>query len=149
MRSLFKSIAMLGLIGFIAVSSVGCASISEKFSDTKAGRLIGLVTDGVPNPVSNTRFTSIEASFGIALVGANAYIDLYEKNRCTKARPESMANLCARRSVVDKMRLAGTEARIELQKAKLFIVNNPTLDASELLDAAAEAVAVFRKVTNT
>lgn len=148
MRSLLKSISMLAVVGVLAGFAGGC-STTQQFADTKIGKLIGLVTDGVPNPVSNTRFVSIEASFGIALAAANAYIDLYEKNRCTKAKPESISNICARRSVVDKMRLAGTEARLALQKAKNLLVNNPTLDATELLNAAEDAVATFRKVTNT
>lgn len=128
------------IAAFVALSLGGCVN----------GKVLGVIPPlgSVKNPVSVTRFATIEATYGIALTAANAYADRYRKgNRCTTTRLESLTNLCARRSIVLKMQAADRDARIAMGRAKTFITANPTLDATSLLDAAAAAVSTFQQIT--
>lgn len=129
--------------------AVAAALVALSLGGCAGGKLFGIIPiAGVQNPVSNTRFTSIESAYGIALTAANAYADRYRSGfRCTKTNLESVTNLCARRSVVIKMQAADRDAQVALGKAKTFIANNPTLDATSLLDAAESAVSAFREIT--
>lgn len=102
----------------------------------------------IVNPVSETRLASIEASYGIALSAATAYIDNYRVgNRCTRTNPESLTNLCSRRSVVLQMQSAIRTAQDALGRARAFTANNPTLDASSVVEAAAAAVGALQALS--
>lgn len=103
----------------------------------------------VVNPVTDTRLASIESGYGIALSTANVYIDNYrDGNRCTVSKPESVSNLCSRRSVVLKMQSAIRTASVALGQARGFIARNPTIDATSVIDAAASAVAALSALSN-
>ncbi len=109
--------------------------------------LAGCSTFSIPNPVSDTRFASIESTYGVALSAAANYRDLYRTNRCTTSRPESIANICARRSVVKQMQVADQQAQVALGQARAFHTANPTLDATSFLDAAERAVNTFLSIS--
>lgn len=100
----------------------------------------------IQNPLNVTRLAQTESAYGIALSAAVGYYSVYKINRCTKARPESAMNICARRSVVVKLQQADRSAQIALDAARDFVTNNPTLDAGSIISAAALAVETFRKV---
>lgn len=97
----------------------------------------------VRNPVSTTELATIESAYGVALAGAVAY---RERPRCTKTALESVSNLCARRSIVVRLQQADRQAQIAIGKANIFIQNNPTLDASSLLQAARGAVDALNQI---
>lgn len=102
----------------------------------------------IVNPVSDTRLASIEASYGIALSAAVSYIDNYRAgNRCTRTNPESLTNLCSRRSVVLQMQAAIRTAQDALARARSFQANNPTIDASSVIEAAATAVGALQAIS--
>lgn len=97
----------------------------------------------IPNPISTTSLATIESAYGVALAGAVAYRN---RPRCTTSALESVSNLCARRSIVLKLQAADRKAQVALGKATIFIKNNPTLDASSLLQAAQGAVDVLNQI---
>lgn len=97
----------------------------------------------VRNPVSNTTLATIESAYGVALAGAVAYRN---RPRCTTTALESVSNLCARRSIVLKLQAADRQAQVALGKATIFIRNNPTLDASSVLQAAQGAVDALNQI---
>lgn len=98
------------------------------------------VTGSIINPIGYRELASIEASYGIALAGAVAYRN---RPRCTRSQLESFANLCARRSIVIKLQHADQIAQLAIGRAAAFISNNPTLDASSVVQAASMAVGAF------
>jgi hypothetical protein len=97
----------------------------------------------VKNPINNTQLATIESAYGVALSGAVAYRN---RPRCTKTALESVSNLCARRSIVLRMQAADKQAQVALGRVRIFIRDNPTLDASSLMQAAQDAVAVFGNI---
>jgi len=97
----------------------------------------------LPNPVSTNTLATIESAYGVALAGAVAYRN---RPRCTTTALESVSNLCARRSVIVKLQVADRKAQVALGQATIFIRNNPTLDASALLQAAQASVNVLNAI---
>jgi uncharacterized protein YceK len=97
----------------------------------------------VQNPINSTQLATIESAYGVVLAGAVAYRN---RPRCTKTALESVSNLCARRSIVIRLQDADRQAQIALGKARVFTANNPTLDASSLLQAAQAAVNAFSQI---
>ena len=110
-------------IGLIALSLGACATIK--------------------NPITNSQLATIESSYGVVLSGAVAYRN---RPRCTKTALESVSNICARRSIVLRMQAADRTAQVALGRARAFVTNNPTLDASSLLQAAQDAVSIFAAI---
>lgn len=101
----------------------------------------------IANPVTNNRIYDIEAGYGVVLTAAKVYVDNYRAGkRCTVQKPESLTNLCSRRSVVIKIQQADANAQVAIAKAKGFILRNPTLDPSSVLDAAQTAVDTLRTI---
>lgn len=100
----------------------------------------------IQNPLNVTKLAQIESAYGIALAAAVGYYELYKVNRCTVLRPESPTNFCARRSVVVKLQAADRKAFIAMHAARVFVHNNPNLDASSYISAASLAIGAMRQV---
>lgn len=122
----------LGLLGLIALMLAGCA-----------GGLPQLAQPAIRNPVGLKQLAVLESAYGVALSGALAYRN---RPRCTVTHLESPTNLCARRSIVVKLIRADQIAEIALDNAQIFIANNPTLDASSVLQVATRAIAAFTAI---
>lgn len=103
----------------------------------------------ITNPVTTNDIVTVKAAYGAALAVAAEYRDLYDRNRCTVSRPESLTNICARRSVVVRMQNAAKVANIAINNADWFIRTNPTLDPTSVISAARAAVSTFRQITET
>ena len=128
-----------------ALALGGCANWGAKVS-----AISSIVALDIKNPVSTGNIAAVESAYGIALVAANAYADRYRNGfRCTTTSLESVSNLCARRSIVEKLQAADRTAQIAIAKAKAFIARNPTLNAGSLVDAAQSAVAAFAAITGS
>lgn len=100
----------------------------------------------VSNPLANNNpvgLVTIESAYGVALSGAVAYRN---RPRCTKTALESVSNICARRSIVLKLQNADRRAQIALGRARAFIANNPSLDASAVIQVAQDAVSFFYNI---
>lgn len=97
------------------------------------------------NPIDNTQLATIESAYGVALSGAVAYRN---RPRCTKTALESVSNLCARRSIVVRMQAADRSAQVALGRARIFVRDNPTINAGSLIQAAQDAVAFFGSIAS-
>jgi hypothetical protein len=103
--------------------------------------LAGCLPPAIPNPVSPTSLYDVEATYAIAQAGVDTYIQRYRDGfRCTKIKPESVTNICSRRSVVVKMQNADRVAGIALGRAEAFVRDNPMLDATSVISLAQQAV---------
>jgi hypothetical protein len=126
---------MLAII-LLGLSMAGCS--------TPGGQgFTRLITAGIANPLTPTALSDVKSAYGIALAAAVAY---RERPRCTKTHLESVTNLCARRSIVVKLQQADIKARAALDKADMFIADNPTLNAGSVIQAASLAVSAFQGV---
>jgi hypothetical protein len=111
------------------------------------GTKVFLPTASVVNPVTPLSLYDIKATYAIAQVGADTYIQRYRDGfRCTTTKLESVTNLCSRRSIVLKMQDADRKAQVAMGKADTFILNNPTIDASSVISAAQLAVTAFYQI---
>jgi hypothetical protein len=104
---------------------------------------------GIPspivNPVTTTSLYDVEAVYGTTLVGAVAYRNL---PLCKKSNPFSASNICAYRSIIVKMQAADRKAQIAIVAGRKFITQNPTIDATSVINIAANAVATFQSIVN-
>ena len=100
----------------------------------------------IQNPLNITRLADIESAYGIVLAAANAYRTVYTINPCTRSHPESATNYCARRSVVILLQGADRKAQIALRSARIFVANNPTLDAGSVIGVAQLAIDAMRQI---
>jgi hypothetical protein len=121
-----------------SLALAGCASGSRISLPS-----LSVLTASAPNPVTAEDFAAIESAYGVALAGAVAY-----RNRplCKKTALESVSNLCARRSIIVRMQDADRRAQVALGSARVFIRDNPTLDAGALISAAKAAVGAFTQI---
>lgn len=99
-----------------------------------------------PNPVTTVQLQEVEAGYGLVLSAAANYRELYDKNPCTVAKPLSVTNYCASRSVIVVLQNADQKVQGALVVARNFIKTNPTLDATSYVTAALNAVNDFRAV---
>jgi len=136
MRSIVSRLAALSVIAVLALSSGGCSKDLAKLG-------IGVGAAPIQNPVTTGNISDIENAYGLALVGAVAYRELYDTNPCTKTRPFSASNICAKRSVTVKLMDAQQKVRFALDQAYEFIRANPTLNAASYINAAQRAFNVF------
>ncbi len=135
-----RNFRIVAAIALVALSLGGCAGMTEKFQALRT-----VASLDIKNPVSGATMDQVETGYGIALAAAVAYTDRYRAgHRCTTARLESATNLCARRSIVEKLQRADLRAQDAIARAKAFIERNPRLNAGSLIDAAHTAVAAFR-----
>lgn len=102
-----------------------------------------------PNPLytgtsdGRARLASIESSYGIALSVAVAY---RQTRLCRKGEVAGYANICAYRSVILELQTADREAQKALTSARVFLRNNPTVDAFQVLSIAQNSVIFFQNV---
>jgi hypothetical protein len=87
--------------------------------------------------VSLNTMQSIEATYGIALSGERAYKAL---PLCKTGTVATVTSPCAQRSVVGRLQAADRTAISAIQQANAFIKTYPTVDATNVISAAATAV---------
>jgi hypothetical protein len=87
--------------------------------------------------VSLNTIQSVEAAYGIALSGERAYKAL---PLCKTGTVATVTSPCAQRSVVVKLQAADLKAISAMEKANTFMKAYPTVDATNVISAAATAV---------
>lgn len=97
----------------------------------------------IQNPVNRNQLYGIEASYGLYLSLAVAYRSLPP---CAKNQPFSFYNVCAKRPVIVKLQEADHKAQIAIDQANTFVKEYPTLNAAQVIQAAANAVMAFNQV---
>lgn len=115
--------------------------------------IIGLTLAGcagatLPSLDLNTSVTrntlySVEGSYGIALSGERAYKAL---PLCLTGTTINFTNLCAKRSTIVKLQAADRVAISAIKNANAFIKAYPTLDATNVISAAQQAVGSLQQV---
>ena len=107
---------------------------------------IGVSACTLSLPTSNNQVAGVYSAYGIALSAAVAY-----RNRplCKTGETTTLSNICAERHVVVAIQSADRQAQGALTAMANFVKNNPTLDASNVIIAAQQAVADFNKVEST
>lgn len=127
------------LVIALAFSLAGCA--------TPFGTAVtSLVTTGVANPVTNDQLASVISSYGFAQTAAIGYIKL---PRCTKTNNFSATNICSKRSIKVIIQAADREASDAINAAVAFTHANPTVDATDIIGIAYNAVAKFNQLETT
>ena len=102
-----------------------------------------------PNPLytggsdGRSRLAAIESSYGIALSVAVAY---RRTRLCKKSEVATFTNICASRAVILELQAADREAQRALIAARIFVRNNPTIDAFQVLGIAQNSVLFFQNV---
>jgi len=87
--------------------------------------------------VSLNTIQSVEAAYGIALSGERAYKAI---PLCKTGTVATVTSPCAQRSVVVKLQAADLKAISAMKKANTFMKAYPTVDATNVISAAATAV---------
>lgn len=123
MKKLFLALALtLGL--------VGCANLPKL---------------DLNQEVTYNTLVSAESAYGVALSAMRSYKAL---PLCRTGTTATIVAPCARRSVIVKMQSADRLALRALHNARDFVVNNPTIDASNVIGAAQDAIAAVKSVLN-
>jgi hypothetical protein len=89
---------------------------------------------------------SIEASYGIALSGERAYKAL---PLCRTGTVATVTEPCAQRSLVVRLQAADRKALSAIQQANAFIKKYPTVDATNVISAAATAVGALKNLLSS
>src|SRR6266851_4567429 len=84
----------------------------------------------VQNPITRAQLSDIEAGYGIALSFAAAYKRL---PLCHTGTVASVSSPCAQRSVIVRMQQADRSAHAAMVAARVFIRDNPQLDATSVI----------------
>ena len=100
----------------------------------------------IKNPIGNSTLATVVSTYGVAQSAAIAYMGL---PRCTKTAPLSATNYCAARSIKVRIQIADQKANKAVNDAVTFTANNPTLDASSLINAAQIAVSTLQDLEKT
>lgn len=90
------------------------------------------------NPLNRTQLLNTESAYGLALSGAVAYRGL-----CAK---KQIPSTC--RDIVLRMQSADRRVRVAIRDARVFIKNNPTLNAATVLIAVQNAISDFRSIVD-
>lgn len=121
----------------LLIISLILGACSPKFNE----RLLNLVTINTTNPITNNKLGAAISTYGLIDTALIAYRGL---PRCTSINNFSLTNICYKRSLLLAGQDLDKKANIALNKAVDFQRDNPKLDASGYIDAAIEAVDVFK-----
>lgn len=113
----------------LAVSVGGCAS--------------NLPSLDLNTTVTRNTLYSVEASYGLAVSGERAYKAL---PLCKTGTSINFTNLCAKRSTIVKLQAADRVAISAISNANAYIKAYPTLDATNVISAAQQAVGSLQQV---
>ncbi len=93
----------------------------------------------IQNPVSRTTLVTTESAYGVALSAAVAYRKLCADKAIARAT-------CA--PVVARLQAADRKVQLALSNLRVFVKNNPTIDAVSLITAVKDAVDDFQAIAN-
>lgn len=130
---------------FLAVAMVCTALAACGTTGTDLNALLKVVTTPIANPVSATNIYQLKNGYAATLqlaVDWRAYC--YSKPYATIVADPIMNPVCvSRRAVVRKIQLAKAKAHSAIVDASDFVQQNPTLDASSVVNAAWSAMTNF------
>lgn len=121
----------------VAAASVAAAAFS----------LAGcLPTLNIASQVNLNTMEGVVSGYGIILNAERTYKAL---PLCKTGTAPSVTNICAKRSIIVRLQGADREANAAINYANAFIKANPTIDATQYISAASQAVTALQAVLNT
>lgn len=123
----------LFIAALLAVGLAGCSTAKLPSLD-------------LTSSVTLNTMQSIEASYGIALSGERAYKAL---PLCRTGTVATVTDPCAQRSLVVRLQAADRKAISAIQQANAFIKKYPTVDATNVISAAATAVGALQNLLSS
>lgn len=119
----------IGIIAATAFSLAGC-----------------LPTLNIASQVNLNTMEGVIAGYGIVLNAERTYKAL---PLCKTGTTPSVTNICAKRSVIVRLQGADREANAAINYASAFIKTNPTIDPTQYISAASQAVTALQAVLNS
>jgi hypothetical protein len=118
----------LAIVLALGISLAGCASLR------------------IGSAITFNTLEGVEAAYGTVLSFERQYKAL---PLCKTGTLPNVSNICARRSVIKSLQAADRKAITALTAATTFVRNYPSLDASNVIGAAASAVAGIQAILST
>jgi len=98
------------------------------------------------NQVNLNTIEGVIAGYGVML---NAELTYRALPLCKTGAEPSITNICAKRSVIEKLQAADKVANAAVNAAVTFVKANPTVDPSSYLSAARDALTGLRTVLDS
>lgn len=105
----------------------------------------GLPTLNVANSVNLNTLEGVVSSYGILLNQENL---LKVQPLCKTGTAPSISNICVKRSMIVRLQGADKIANATVNQAVLFVKNNPTVDPTQYISAASNAIVSLQTVVN-
>jgi hypothetical protein len=119
------------LVATLALSLAGCAGT--------------LPTLNLASSVNLNTLEGVVAGYGIAVNQERLY---KAQPLCKTGTSLSITNICAKRSTIVRLQAADKIANAAVNQAVLFSKNNPTVDPSQYILAASQALTSLQNVVN-
>jgi hypothetical protein len=110
---------------------------------TAAAALAGCASFNINTATSRNTLYGITNAYGVLLSGANAYKSL---PLCKTGTQPSLTNICAKRSLIVQIQAADKKAIAAINDADNFIKAYPTVDATNVIQAAQTALINYQAV---
>jgi hypothetical protein len=117
-------------IAILGLSLAGCSS---------------LPTLHLAGSVNLNTLEGVVSAYGILL---NQEILVKAQPLCKTGTTPSITNLCVKRSTIVRLQNADKTANATINQAALFVKNNPTVDPSQYISAASQAVTSLQAIIN-
>jgi hypothetical protein len=117
-------------IAILGLSLAGCSS---------------LPTLNIAGSVNLNTLEGVVSAYGILL---NQEILVKAQPLCKTGTTPSITNLCVKRSTIVRLQNADKTANATINQAALFVKNNPTVDPSQYISAASQAVTSLQAIIN-
>jgi hypothetical protein len=105
-----------------------------------------LPTLNVASQVNLNTMQGVVAGYGIVLQAELTYKSL---PLCRTGTTPSATNICAKRSLIVRLQSADRVANTAINTAASFISTNPTIDPSQYISAASNAVTALQTILNS
>jgi hypothetical protein len=105
-----------------------------------------LPTLNIGNQVNLNTIEGVVSGYGILLNAENTYKAL---PLCKTGTTPSITNVCAKRSIIVRLQSADKIANTAVNTAVSFVKSNPSVDPSQYLTAAQNALTALQTVLNT
>lgn len=129
-----RKIALAAAAALVALSLGGCANKQL------------LPSVNLSNAVTLNTLQGVEATYGIALSAERAYKAL---PLCKTGTTTTVTNPCAKRSIIVTLQEADRKAIAAIDRANTFVKMYPTVDATNVISAAAAAVSDLKSLLAT
>jgi hypothetical protein len=125
-----RKITILGVIAALGITLGGC----------------NLPTLNIGNQMSMNTLEGVVSAYGLALNAESTYKAL---PLCKTGTVPSISNICAKRSIINRLIAADKTANAAVNQAVSFVKANPSVDPTQYLSAAQAAITAVQAVLST